>query len=249
MMTRERELLQQALDALDRAISDDRAYIRECKDAAEAIRAHLAAQPAPAEPVALESVHLTRDIKGMCTVRVNGRVALQDNGDIIDHMATLEWFAQPAPAEHVAWCKYEQRHERPTRIVLCDSDEDGAFRVYAAPPAAQPALVLLTDVQILNLWDRVSGITQAGERRVAFARAIERAHGIAASPAAPAAPVVPLTDERITKALRRAFSLGQTYWQQADSDSYKQNAKSDETRQKFETLIVETLNGITGGSK
>lgn len=60
---------------------------------------------------------------------------------------------------------------------------------------------------------------------------------------------VPLTDERITKALRRAFSLGQTYWQQADSDSYKQNAKSDETRQKFETLIVETLNGITGGSK
>ncbi len=34
MMTRERELLQQALDALDRAISDDRAYIRECKDAA-----------------------------------------------------------------------------------------------------------------------------------------------------------------------------------------------------------------------
>mgnify|MGYP000435021017 CR=1 FL=1 len=96
MMTRERELLQQALDALDRAISDDRAYIRECKDAAEAIRAHLAAQPAPGEPVALESVHLTRDIKGMCTVRVNGRVAIQDNGDIIDHMATLEWFAQPA---------------------------------------------------------------------------------------------------------------------------------------------------------
>lgn len=151
MMTRERELPQQALDALDRAISDDRAYIRECKDAAEVIRAHLAAQPAPAEdfcycdedfcycdddislqmvsggaaleglygrvtlkingqyvdyvkaqpapaePVALESVHLTRDIKGMCTVRVNGRVAIQDNGDIIDHMATLEWFAQPAP--------------------------------------------------------------------------------------------------------------------------------------------------------
>lgn len=51
MMTRERELLQQALDALDRAISDDRAYIRECKDAAEAIRAHLAAQPAPVVPI------------------------------------------------------------------------------------------------------------------------------------------------------------------------------------------------------
>lgn len=57
---------------------------------------YVKAQPAPAEPVALESVHLTRDINGMCTVRVNGRVAIQDNGDIIDHMATLEWFAQPA---------------------------------------------------------------------------------------------------------------------------------------------------------
>ncbi len=59
----------------------------------DAIRAHLA-QPQP-EPVALESVHLTRDTSGMCTVRVNGRTAVRDNGDIIDHMATLEWFAHP----------------------------------------------------------------------------------------------------------------------------------------------------------
>ena len=229
MMTRERELLQQALDALDRAISDDRAYIRECKDAAEAIRAHLAAQPAPAEdfcycdddislqmvsggaapeglygrvtlkigdayvnyvkaqpalvlltdvqilnlwdrvsgitqagerrvafarallaeappaaqpapaePVALESVHLTRDIKGMCTVRVNGRVAIQDNGDIIDHMATLEWFAQPAP-------------------------------------------VPLTDEQIYGMYNE----PRSDAEMVEFARAIERAHGIAASPEQP----------------------------------------------------------------
>ncbi len=98
MMTRERELLQQALDALERAssfLSDG--WREEAAVIMADIRAHLAAQPAPAEPVALESVHLTRDIKGMCTVRVNGRVAIQDNGDIIDHMATLEWFAQPAP--------------------------------------------------------------------------------------------------------------------------------------------------------
>ncbi len=155
MMTRERELLQQALDALDRAISDDRAYIRECKDAAEAIRAHLAAQPAPVVP--LTDLQLSE-------------IAVSD--------------------EFLLYCSQDEFNE--------------------------------------------------------IARAIERAHGIAASPAAP---VVPLTDERITKALRRAFSLGQTYWQQADSDSYTQNAKSDETRQKFETLIVETLNGITGGSK
>lgn len=50
------------------------------------------------EPVALESVHLTRDTRGMCVVRVNGRVAIRDNGDIIDHMATLEWFAAPPAA-------------------------------------------------------------------------------------------------------------------------------------------------------
>ena len=95
-----RELLQQALFALELA---QEAHCLPATpntvvyQAAAAIRAHLAAQPAPGEPVALESVHLTRDIKGMCTVCVNGRVAIQDNGDIIDHMATLEWFAQPAP--------------------------------------------------------------------------------------------------------------------------------------------------------
>jgi len=71
-MTRERELLQQALDALDRAISDDRAYIRECKDAAEAIRAHLAAQPAPV-PLTDTETHAElwkRAVrKGLITVR------------------------------------------------------------------------------------------------------------------------------------------------------------------------------------
>ena len=49
-------------------------------------------------PVALRSVHLTRDTAGMCVVRINGRVAIRDNGDIIDHMATLEWFADTQQA-------------------------------------------------------------------------------------------------------------------------------------------------------
>lgn len=42
-------------------------------------------------------------------------------------------------------------------------------------------------------------------------------------------------------ALRRAYSLGQTYWQQADSESYSQNRKSDETQRKFEALVEETI--------
>jgi len=47
--------------------------------------------------------------------------------------------------------------------------------------------------------------------------------------------------EIVGKALGRAFSLGQTYWQQADSESYKQNKKAGETQEKYEALRTETL--------
>lgn len=53
-----------------------------------------------------------------------------------------------------------------------------------------------------------------------------------------------MSDELTTKlaeALRRAFALGQTYWQQADSESFTQNAKSEVTHQKFRDLMAETL--------
>lgn len=43
----------------------------------------------------------------------------------------------------------------------------------------------------------------------------------------------------IEDALRKAFQLGQIYWQQADSDSYRQQDKSDETKAKFEELVAE----------
>ena len=88
---------QQALAALERCTK----YVDADYEAIAALRKALAA-PQP-DPVALESVHLTRDTQGMCVVRVNGRVAIRDNGDIIDHMATLEWFATPpaAPAPAV----------------------------------------------------------------------------------------------------------------------------------------------------
>jgi hypothetical protein len=48
------------------------------------------------------------------------------------------------------------------------------------------------------------------------------------------------TIDTVSKAMRRAWQLGQTYWQQADSDSYKQQDKSDETQKKFEALVDET---------
>ena len=44
----------------------------------------------------------------------------------------------------------------------------------------------------------------------------------------------------VTAAIRRAFQLGQTYWQQADSESYKENKKADATRDRYNALCIET---------
>lgn len=38
--------------------------------------------------------------------------------------------------------------------------------------------------------------------------------------------------------LKRAFSLGQTYWQQADSEYTSHHRKADVTRQKFDELCA-----------
>ena len=46
--------------------------------------------------------------------------------------------------------------------------------------------------------------------------------------------------DAVSKALRRAYSLGQTYWQQADSESYSQNKKADDTERRFAALVEET---------
>jgi hypothetical protein len=46
--------------------------------------------------------------------------------------------------------------------------------------------------------------------------------------------------DAVSKALRRAWQLGQTFWQQADSESWTQQAKSDGTQKKFEALVDET---------
>lgn len=44
----------------------------------------------------------------------------------------------------------------------------------------------------------------------------------------------------VSKAMRKAWQLGQTYWQQADSEYFSQNKKADETREKFRQLVDET---------
>lgn len=86
-----------------------RQYLRDLPTPQQATPDQFADASKMVPPVALRSVHLTRDTAGMCVVRINGRVAIRDNGDIIDHMATLEWFADtqqatPEPVgEPAAW--------------------------------------------------------------------------------------------------------------------------------------------------
>ena len=52
-----------------------------------------------------------------------------------------------------------------------------------------------------------------------------------------------LTDE-VRDAMRMAFNLGQTYWRQADSESAKQQNKSDATREQFKALMKETVSAL-----
>ena len=49
----------------------------------------------------------------------------------------------------------------------------------------------------------------------------------------------------LEKALKLAFILGQTYWQQADSDYVSQQNKSNGTREKFNQLITDTCAALT----
>lgn len=51
-----------------------------------------------------------------------------------------------------------------------------------------------------------------------------------------------------SKALRRAWQLGQTYWQQADSEYASQHRKSDETYSKFQQLVDETRDAIANST-
>jgi hypothetical protein len=52
---------------------------------------------------------------------------------------------------------------------------------------------------------------------------------------------VTIEASELESALKKAFNLGQTYFQQADSDYFSQNRKADITYQKFKDLITITL--------
>ena len=48
----------------------------------------------------------------------------------------------------------------------------------------------------------------------------------------------------VSKALRRAWQLGQTYWQLADSEWISHHKKSDDVRASFDKLVDETRAAI-----
>ncbi len=50
-----------------------------------------------------------------------------------------------------------------------------------------------------------------------------------------------MTNEELTKALKRAYNLGQIYWQQADSEYTSQHKKADVTEAAFKELIETTV--------
>jgi hypothetical protein len=49
------------------------------------------------------------------------------------------------------------------------------------------------------------------------------------------------TADMVSKALRRAWQLGQTYWQQADSESYSANKRAEATAVMFAELVNNTI--------
>ena len=51
--------------------------------------------------------------------------------------------------------------------------------------------------------------------------------------------------ELMRNALKRAFSLGQTYWQQVDSEYYHQWKKGYVTESTFKQLVEDTLAAIS----
>jgi len=50
-----------------------------------------------------------------------------------------------------------------------------------------------------------------------------------------------ITSDQLALALRQAYYLGQTYWQQADSEYTSQWKKADVTQQNYVDLVAETV--------
>ena len=87
--------------------------------------------------------------------------------DIRQQIALLK---QQSVDEPVAWFRYETFYEYKNQLARCTKDCIGAFPVYTTPPQRKP----LTDEQIMEMYNE----PRSDAEMIAFARAIEAAHGI-----------------------------------------------------------------------
>lgn len=53
-----------------------------------------------------------------------------------------------------------------------------------------------------------------------------------------------MNKQSLRDALRKAFNMGQTYWQQADSEYTKDWKKADITAEKFRVFVEEICEGV-----
>ena len=57
-----------------------------------------------------------------------------------------------------------------------------------------------------------------------------------------------MTSEELRTALKRAYNLGQTYWQQADSEYSSHWKKADVTAENFRQLVEDTVASFEGAN-
>lgn len=136
---------------------------------------------------------------------------------------------------------------RAARLAELEGERDAYLREDSEQPAEPVALNLMAVyAQACNLadWANAHGTIIGNERALYEAAAkLRDMIGAATHAATPSPQPLTLSEEQIEIAcdsVSKAFQLGQTYWQQADGESYKQNKKSYETLERYHALVDDT---------
>lgn len=166
-------------------------YDRTIQEHGDPVREALAEQPAPVQ-------------QGWETVPVEPTVAMIDATGAVEadmrEMVVANWkemlAAAPQPAQQQEPVKTQNEFEQWCASSGHDycfdlneigeyqwADAQGAYEAYWARNTSPPALHKpLTDEQIQKIWDVAAGAIPGWSRHIAYARAIEAAHGIKEQP-------------------------------------------------------------------
>jgi hypothetical protein len=133
-----------------------------------------------------------------------------------------------------------RQEAKPARNFIIDMEEAGRLAV-SVPKPAQPDLRQTLETALARIEDMLSD--DDGQAFKEARKFLPIARGVISG--AQAEPVA--RDEAADiacGAVRKAFALGQTYWQQADSEYTSQHRKADETHAKFKALVQETHDAL-----